>query len=38
MWENFEKLHDAAAAWFVKRSSTEQYQAWRERVARYRGK
>ena len=36
MWENFEKLHDAAAAWFIERSSTEQYQVWREGVARYR--
>lgn len=38
MWENFEKLHDEATAWFIERSSTEQYQAWRERVARHRVK
>lgn len=36
MWENFEKLHNEATAWFVERSSTDSLQAWRERIVRNR--
>lgn len=36
MWENFEKLYHQAEAWFVDRSGRDRYDAWRERVARYR--
>lgn len=38
MWENFERLHNEATAWFVDRSSTEYHQAWLERIAGHRAR
>jgi hypothetical protein len=35
MWENFDRLHDGAKAWFIERGGEEQYRAWQEAVARY---
>ncbi|HZV76497.1 MAG TPA: hypothetical protein VFF63_01915 [Candidatus Babeliales bacterium] len=35
MWENFERLHEAAKAWFLKRGGRDRFDGWRERLARY---
>jgi hypothetical protein len=34
MWENFERLHDRAKAWFIERGSEAQHRAWHDAVAR----
>lgn len=33
MWEDFERIHDDAVAWFVERAGKEQYDAWRGGLA-----
>jgi len=35
MWENFERLHEAAKAWFLARGGRDRFDGWRERLASY---